>query len=99
MISRLETMVLRADNNIPIEAVKRMIASSIEVIIQLSRIDMKKRRVVEISEIYYKDFQILTNKLYEYSFEEDQLIRTSNRMINNKKIENYEVHENQKTQK
>lgn len=48
-ISRLETMILQEDR-IPLEAIKRQIKSSLDLIIQLSRLG-KERKVVEIAEI------------------------------------------------
>ncbi len=88
MISRLETMVLRSGENIPLEAVKRMIASAINIVIQLSRIDGNKRRLVEISELYFKDDSIMINPLYLYNQKEDLIYRTDNEMINVHKLIN-----------
>ena len=90
MISRLETLVLRSKEQIPIEAVRRMIGSSLEIIIQLARLGPDKRRVVEISEIYLEDDKIMINKLYEYDMKEDRLFRNGNPMRNKKKLEDYE---------
>ncbi|MGI6050572.1 MAG: CpaF family protein, partial [Acetivibrionales bacterium] len=49
MLSRLETMVLMAAP-IPLEAIKKQIASAIDIIIFLSRLRDHSRRVLEISE-------------------------------------------------
>lgn len=50
MISRLETMVLLGEE-IPLLAIRKQIASAIEIIIQLGRLRDKSRRVTEIVEV------------------------------------------------
>lgn len=50
ILSRLETMVLLA-SQIPVLAVRKQIASAIDIIIQLGRLRDKSRKVLEISEI------------------------------------------------
>ena len=50
MISRLETMVLYG-LDIPIQAIRGQIASALDIIIHLSRMKDKSRKVIEISEI------------------------------------------------
>ena len=87
MIHRLATMVL-SGAALPLEAIMQQIASAIEVIVHVSRLRDKSRRVVEITEIAgYKDGHIVLNPLYVFE-EEDvceevngQLKRTANKMI------------------
>lgn len=50
MISRLETMVLYG-LDIPIQAIRGQIASALDIIVYLSRMKDKSRKVIEISEI------------------------------------------------
>ena len=50
MISRLETMVLYG-LDIPIQAIRGQIASALDLIVHLSRMKDKSRKVIEISEI------------------------------------------------
>ena len=50
MISRLETMVLYG-LDIPIQAIRGQIASALDIIVHLSRMKDKSRKVIEISEI------------------------------------------------
>ena len=50
ILSRLETMVLLA-SSIPVLAVRKQIASAIDIVIQLGRLRDKSRKVLEISEI------------------------------------------------
>ena len=90
MVSRLETMVLKAGENIPLEAIKRMLASSVDYIIHLSRISEKKRRLVEISELYYQDGEIGLNKIFVYDPRKDQCVRTTNKIMNLGKMMLYE---------
>ena len=50
MLSRLETMVLMG-SELPLSAVRRQIASGVDIIIQLGRFRDKTRKVVEIAEV------------------------------------------------
>ncbi len=66
MLSRLETMVLMAEN-LPLSAIRQQISSSINIIIHLMKLKNKKRVVYEIIEMVgLKDGNYQTNKLYEY---------------------------------
>ena len=70
MISRLETMVL-CGAVLPLEAIRQQIASAIDIMVHLSRLRDKTRKVMEITEVVgYKDGQVLMNPIYV--FEEDQ---------------------------
>ena len=67
MLSRLETMVL-SEEAVPLEAIRRQIASAIDVIIHVARLRDGSRKVVEISELDgMTDGNILLNKLFEFS--------------------------------
>ncbi len=50
MLSRLETMVI-SGAAIPLEAIRRQIASAIDIIIYISRLRDRSRRIVEIAEV------------------------------------------------
>ncbi|MBP5222457.1 MAG: CpaF family protein, partial [Lachnospiraceae bacterium] len=50
MLSRLENMVLMGAD-LPLQAIRQQIASSIDVIVHLGRLRDKSRRVLEISEV------------------------------------------------
>lgn len=66
MLTRLETMVLMAQN-IPLRAIRQQISSSLDIIIHLTKLKNKKRVVYEISEIgELKDDNYQINKLYEF---------------------------------
>lgn len=67
MLRRLETMVLTGSEGLPLIAVRQQIASSIDIIIHLSRMRDKTRKTVEISEVCeIKNGEIELNKLYEF---------------------------------
>ena len=68
MLSRLETMVLMG-LEMPLSAVRRQIASGIDILIHLGRLRDKSRRVLEIREITgydYESGEIVTSVLYEF---------------------------------
>ncbi len=99
MLSRIETMIL-SSSALPIEAVRKQIASAIDIIIFLSRLRDKSRRTMEISEVLgLENNQIKLNPLYvfEESFQKDSkpsdpvvghLIRTTNPLFNKYKLIN-----------
>ena len=66
MLSRLETMVLMAEN-LPLLAIRQQISSSIDILIHLVKLKNKKRVVYEITELEeLNNENYKTNKLYEY---------------------------------
>lgn len=95
MLSRLETMVLTGAN-FPMDAIRKQIASAIDVIVHLGRLRDRSRKVLEIVEILgYENGEIKTNPIY--LFEEDKaasgkkivstLKRTDNTFVNTEKFE------------
>jgi len=65
-ISRLETMVMLS-TRIPMEALRRQIASGVDIIIHLGRLRDKSRHVIEIMEVVgIKDGGIVTQTLYRF---------------------------------
>lgn len=83
MISRLETLVLTA-KDFPLQAIRRQIASALDIIVHLGRLRDRTRRVIEISEILYSDGDIILNPLFTYEDGEDKgsLVKTENTMKN-----------------
>ena len=64
MLIRLETMILMAVE-LPVGAIRRQIASGIDLVIHLGRLRDKSRKVLEITEIIgIKDEEILLNPLF-----------------------------------
>lgn len=68
MLSRLETMVLMG-MELPVTAIRRQIASGIDIMVHLGRMRDKSRKVLEIVEITgyrYETEEIQTNILYQF---------------------------------
>ena len=76
MLSRLETMALFA-SDIPIQAIRKQVASSIDIIVQLERLRDRSRRVTAIAEVLdcTEDAYIL-NPIFEFH-EQDNLVMES----------------------
>ena len=76
MLSRLETMALFA-SDIQIQAIRKQIASSIDIIVQLERLRDRSRRVTAIAEVLdcTEDAYIL-NPIFEFH-EQDNLVMES----------------------
>ena len=76
MLSRLETMALFA-SDIPIQAIRKQIAYSIDIIVQLERLRDRSRRVTAIAEVLdcTEDAYIL-NPIFEFH-EQDNLVMES----------------------
>lgn len=95
MFSRLETMIMQNYENIPLNAIKEMITTSIEFVVHISRMRDSTRHITEISEVLrYQNGKILLNPIY--IFEENKnskidkvngsLIRTTNKINNDFKL-------------
>ncbi|MBE5872030.1 MAG: CpaF family protein [Lachnospiraceae bacterium] len=66
MLSRLETMVLMG-MDLPLAAIRRQIASGIDLIVHLARLRDRTRKVLEIVEVTgYEQGEIQCRKLYEF---------------------------------
>lgn len=97
MLSRLETMVMMAAP-IPLEAIRKQIASSLDLMIFLSRFRDGTRKVTEISEVLgVENGEIKLNQLYRFEEkgEDDnskvsgELKPTGNKLQNTAKIRQY----------
>ncbi|EHR33338.1 CpaF family protein [Helcococcus kunzii] len=95
MLSRLETMVLQGAAGLPLEAIRQQIASSLDIIIHLSRLRDRSRKTMEIVEVLgYKDGEVVLNPLYKFVEDEKstldkvsgKLTRTENEMKNTYKL-------------
>ena len=66
-LSRLETMVAMAGLNLPDSAVRRQIASAINVVVQVSRLSDGTRKVTSLSEITGMEGEIITmQEIFSY---------------------------------
>ncbi|MCL2820199.1 MAG: CpaF family protein [Oscillospiraceae bacterium] len=97
ILSRLETMVLQGAKGLPLEAIRRQIASAVDIIIHLSRLRDKSRRTMEIVEVTGYDSatgDIKLNTLYKFRESKScvkgkvtgALVRTPNPMENTYKL-------------
>ncbi len=59
-LSRLETMVAMGSLNIPDSAIRRQIASAIDVVVQVSRLSDGTRKVISIAEITGMEGEVVT---------------------------------------
>lgn len=66
MISRLETMILMG-MDIPLDAIRKQIASGLDIIVHLGRLRDKSRRVLEICEVEgYRNGEVKLHTLFEF---------------------------------
>ncbi len=95
MLNRLETMILLG-TEIPLLAVRKQIASALDIIIHLGRLRDKSRRVLEIVEVLdVENQEIMTQPLYVFQEEgvnaDDKiigsLVATGNALKNTNKLE------------
>ncbi len=94
MLSRLETMVLMG-MELPLQAIRKQIASGIDVLIHLGRLRDKTRKVLQIVEIFgYENGEFLTQVLYEF-VESDE---STERHLIGELIKKGELHNEEKLQ-
>ena len=84
MLSRLETMTLMGVD-LPLEAIRRQIASGVDILIHLGRMRDKSRKVLEITEICgFENHEIKTRTLYRWQ-EGKGLVQTAE-LLNREKL-------------
>ena len=67
MLARLETMVLMAGMNLPLSAIRQQIASSIDIIVQQSRMRDGSRKIISISEVVGMEGDVIvTQEIFIY---------------------------------
>ncbi len=72
MLSRLETMVLMG-MNLPLPAIRRQIASGVDILVHLGRLRDKSRRLFSVEEILgIRDGEILLHSLYRFEEREER---------------------------
>lgn len=85
MLSRLETMVLMG-MDLPLEAIRRQIASGIDILVHLGRLNDKSRRLLEVNEVLgYDQGEIQLQSLFHYDL--SQGLIAQNTLKNCKKLE------------
>lgn len=93
MISRLETMVL-SGADLPLHVVRQQIASAVDIIVHLSRLRDRSRRVVEIAEVTgLHEGEVVLNPLYIFQEEgewaekiQGKLLATGNILVHQNKL-------------
>lgn len=84
MLSRLETMTLMGVE-LPLEAIRRQIASGVDILIHLGRMRDKSRKVLEITEVCgFEEHEIKTRTLYRWQ-EGHGLVQTAE-LLNREKL-------------
>lgn len=95
MLLRLEVMVSSAAQ-LPLNAIRQQIASAIDIIVHLTRMRDKSRKVFEISEVQgFNNGEIILNPIYKFEDKGDDdegrvvgsLISTGNKLVNKAKLD------------
>ena len=83
-LHRLETMVLMANIDIPVKAVREYIFNAIDLVINIERLSDGKRKVCAISEVIdFKDDEIVLNDIFKFK----QIGITSSKEVDGQFIE------------
>ena len=73
-VSRIESMVMLADLNLPLEAIRRTIVSATHLIIQVNRLHDGSRKVTSISEIVgLEGDNVVMDELFSFKQDDAQL--------------------------
>ncbi len=80
MLARLETMVLMAGMNLPLNAIRQQIAGAIDLIVQQSRLRDGTRKITSISEVLGMEGDIITTQEI-FVFEHPKLGETAGRFV------------------
>jgi pilus assembly protein CpaF len=76
-LSRVETMVLMAGYDLPVKAIRQQVASALDLIIQLERMQDGTRRVTSITEVGRMESDVVTlSELFKFTVDEVQADRT-----------------------
>lgn len=86
MLTRLETMVLMG-MELPLAAVRRQIASGVDIIVHLGRLRDKSRRVLEIVEVIgFEKEEIVTAPIYQFQESGEEKGRVTGNLVKIGKI-------------
>lgn len=84
MLSRLETMVLMGVD-LPLEAIRRQIASGVDILVHLGRMRDKSRKLLEVTEVCgFENGEIQIRPLYQWQ-EGKGLVKTAS-LLNVEKL-------------
>lgn len=86
MLRRLETMMMTGID-MPLTAIRRQVASAIDIIIHLGRLRDKSRKVLEIVEVTgYEDDTILIHTLFEFREEGKNNAKVEGRLVKSEEL-------------
>jgi pilus assembly protein CpaF len=69
-LARIETMVLMSGFDLPIKAIRQQVASALDMIVHLERLDDGSRRVTSITEVQRMESDVITlQELFEFKVE------------------------------
>jgi pilus assembly protein CpaF len=69
-LARIETMVLMAGFDLPMKAIRQQVASALDMIVHLERLEDGSRRVTSITEVQRMEGDVITlQELYEFKIE------------------------------
>ena len=69
-LNRLETLVLMAGMEIPVQAIREYIVNAINIVVNISRLSDGKRKITSISELVgFKDDEIKLNEIFSFDQE------------------------------
>jgi pilus assembly protein CpaF len=69
-LARIETMVLMAGYDLPIRAIRQQVASALDMIVQLERLEDGSRRVTAITEVQRMESDVITlQDIFEFTVE------------------------------
>ena len=84
MLSRLETMVLMG-MDLPLEAIRRQIASGLDILVHLGRMRDRSRKVLEITEVLgYENGEVRLGRMYQW--EEEQGLVKVGELVHTEKL-------------
>ena len=70
-LSRIETMVLMAGYDLPVKAIRQQVASALDMIVHLERLEDGSRRVTSITEVQRMEGDVITlQELFEFKVEQ-----------------------------
>ena len=95
MLARLEIMTLMAELDLPLQAVRRQIASGVDILVHLGRMRDKSRKVLQIAEVLnLQNGEIPLRTIYEFEEQgkgedgkvEGKLVRRAETLENDAKM-------------
>jgi pilus assembly protein CpaF len=76
-LARIETMVLMAGYDLPLRAIRQQIASALDLIVHLERMEDGSRRVTAITEVQRMESEVITlQEIFAFKLEKVQADRT-----------------------